>query len=121
MAIDLLKTETDAKIIASLKEMMFDASIDGTEAQKNAQLAPAAPVPAIDREIAEAHGKMVGLEPVRPGGPAPEDASSKPDGVSQPAEPQAAAGSYRAVSQDEMMGYTDEFEDEDPDDDDEYF
>ena len=65
MAEELLNTETDKKIIASLKEMTFDASLDGTEAQKNAQLAPSAPVPALDREVAEAHGHRVGLEPVR--------------------------------------------------------
>ena len=121
MAIDLLKTETDATIIASLKEMTFDVSIDGTEAQKNAQLAPAPAVPAIDREIAEAHGKQVGFQPLRPdASPSPEQPAPKE--VEQPSpDPQPTAGAYRAVSQDEMMGYTDEFIDEEPDDDDEYF
>ena len=33
----------------------------------------------------------------------------------------ATAPVYRAVSQDELMGYDDDFEDEDPDDDAEYF
>ena len=120
MAIDLLKTETDSSIIASLKEMIFDASIEGTEAQKNAQLAPAPAVPAIDREIAEAHGKQVGFEPLRPdptpSGPKDADSQETPT-----PSPQPAAGAYRAVSQDEMMGYDDEFEDEEPETDDEYF
>lgn len=120
MAIDLLKTEQDASIIVSLKEMIFDASIEGTEAQKNAQLAPAPAVPAIDREIAEAHGKQVGFQPIRPEGTPPENTASNPE--SPPvSETQPAAGAYRAVSQDEMMGYDDEFEDEEPETDDEYF
>ena len=120
MAIDLLKTETDPSISASLKEMIFDASIEGTEAQKNAQLAPAPAVPAIDREIAEAHGKQVGFEPLRPDSTPsePKDAAPKETPTTPP---QPAAGTYRAVSQDEMMGYDDEFEDEEPETDDEYF
>ena len=120
MAADLLKTETDPNIIASLNEMTFDASIDGTEAQKNAQLAPAPAVPAIDREIAEAHGKTVGLQPTRPDGSPGTEALPKPPDEPAPA-PQPTAGAYRAVSQDEMMGYTDDFDDEEPDNDDEYF
>jgi hypothetical protein len=120
MAIDLLKTETDSSIIASLKEMIFDASIEGTEAQKNAQLAPAPAVPAIDREIAEAHGKQVGFEPLRPD-PTPSEPKDADSQETPTPSPQPAAGAYRAVSQDEMMGYDDEFEDEEPETDDEYF
>ncbi|MDA7846207.1 hypothetical protein N9A87_04075, partial [Euryarchaeota archaeon] len=121
MAIDLLKTETDAKIIASLNELMFDVSMDGTEAQKNAQLAPTPAVPAIDREVAESQGKQVGLQPIRPSGqPDGEQAPKSAEGA-QPSEAPVEPGAYRAVSQDEMMGYTDEFEDEEPETDDEYF
>ena len=120
MAIDLLKTETDSSIIASLKEMIFDASIEGTEAQKNAQLAPAPAVPAIDREIAEANGKQVGFEPLRPD-PTPSEPKDADSQETPTPSPQPAAGAYRAVSQDEMMGYDDEFEDEEPETDDEYF
>jgi hypothetical protein len=132
MAEELLATETDEKLIASLKEMVFDASLDGTEAQKNAQLAPAAPVPALDREIAEAHGHRVGLEPVRPT-ETPTGSKENTDSPDEsplkgPGEPTAesttaptAAPVYRAVSQDEMMGYDDDFEDEDADDDADYF
>ena len=132
MAEELLNTETDVKIIASLKEMVFDASLDGTEAQKNAQLAPAAPVPALDREIAEAHGHRVGLEPVRTtetpltSKDAPASADKNPvKGPDSPATESTAAPTtapvYRAVSQDEMMGYDDDFEDEDADEDADYF
>ena len=128
MAEELLITETNDKIIASLKEMVFDASLDGTEAQKNAQLAPSAPVPALDREVAEAQGRRVGLEPVRSTDieqsptekvTSPEVTEKKPE-ESAATEP-ATAPVYRAVSQDELMGYDDDFEDEDPDDDAEYF
>lgn len=121
MAIDLLKTETDAKIIASLNELMFDVSMDGTEAQKNAQLAPTPAVPAIDREVAESQGKQVGLQPIRPSGLPDGEQAPKPAEGAQPSEAPAEPGAYRAVSQDEMMGYTDEFEDEEPETDDEYF
>ncbi len=128
MAEELLVTETDSKIIASLKEMVFDVSLEGTEAQKNAQLAPAAPVPALDREVAESQGKRVGLEPIRSTN---DDQSPKSDATvvrelhqkeQSPVTPEAApAPVYRAVSQDELMGYDDDFEDEDSDDDADYF
>jgi hypothetical protein len=128
MAAELLATETNDKIIASLKEMVFDVSLEGTEAQKNAQLAPSAPVPALDREVAEAQGVRVGLEPIRSTDAQP---VSKQDPASIPGEMKtppptddtksAAAPLYRAVSQDEMMGYDDDFEDEEADDDEDYF
>ncbi|MEJ6716483.1 MAG: hypothetical protein QNL20_05355, partial [Euryarchaeota archaeon] len=107
-------------IIASLKEMVFDASIEGTEAQKNAQLAPAPAVPAIDREIAEAHGVQIGLDPMRPDAEALEKAA-KEKAAAEATAAQQAPGAYRAVSQDEMMGYDEEFVDEEPETDDEYF
>jgi hypothetical protein len=128
MAEELLSTETNEKIIASLKEMVFDASLDGTEAQKNAQLAPSAAVPTLDREIAEAQGHRVGLEPIRStdepqtsnenNTPLGKDAKDAPKEAST--EP-APAPVYRAVSQDEMMGYEDDFEDDEPDEDADYF
>lgn len=58
----LLREETDERIISELKQMSFDAQIEGTEAQKNAFLAPSPKVPQIDREIAESQGKTVGLD-----------------------------------------------------------
>ena len=128
MAEELLVKETNEKIIASLKEMVFDASLDGTEAQKNAQLAPSAPVPALDREVAEAQGRRVGLEPMRSTETeqsSTEKAPSAEGAPNIPAEPTptepVTAPVYRAVSQDELMGYDDDFEDEDADDDDDYF
>lgn len=128
MAAELLTSETNDKIIASLKEMVFDVSLEGTEAQKNAQLAPSAPVPALDREVAEAQGVRVGLEPIRSTDAQP---VSKPDSAAIPGEVKSpppaddsksdAAPLYRAVSQDEMMGYDDDFDDEEADDDADYF
>lgn len=128
MAAELLTSETNEKIIASLKEMVFDASLDGTEAQKNAQLAPSAPVPALDREVAEAQGVRVGLEPIRStdSEPSPKPGPAAIGGVASPTSTQddskpVAAPVYRAVSQDEMMGYDDDFEDDEPDEDEDYF
>jgi hypothetical protein len=66
-----MRDETDEKIIAELKQMSFDTQVEGTEAQKNAYLAPAPKVPQIDREIAESQGKIVGLEALAP--PSTED------------------------------------------------
>ena len=62
----LLRDEKDEKIRKELQEMAFDAQIEGTEAQKNAFLAPAPNVPKIDVEIAESQGKTVGLEELPP-------------------------------------------------------
>ena len=87
-----------------------------------------APVPALDREVAEAQGRRVGLEPVRPTDmeQSPTEKVTSPEGTEKKPEESAAtepatAPVYRAVSQDELMGYVDDFEDEDPDDDAEYF
>lgn len=70
----LLREEKDPKIIEELKQMAFDAQMEGTEAQKNAFLAPAPAVPQLDREIAESVGKTIGLE----------DESPKPTEASPP-------------------------------------
>jgi len=61
VATELLQSETDAELKKMLTEMTFDASIEGTEAEKNAFLSPALPVPALEREVAHAQGKAVGL------------------------------------------------------------
>ncbi|RJU91309.1 MAG: hypothetical protein DWC07_01580 [Candidatus Poseidoniales archaeon] len=128
---DLLKTETDEGLVKQLMDMRFDASLEGTEAEKNAALAPALPVPQIDREVMHAQGKAVGLlndQPTTPpaGGDAGEDAQpgnpprrfSEPLG--EPVEPTlryAASSQTARPSQDEIMGYHD---DDEPDlDDDE--
>lgn len=102
IAIDLLKTETDGKLIKSLTEFATDDSLEGSEAQKNRFLAPAAPVPKLDREVAEAAGKSVGLEPIRP---ADKSEDSHSDKTSQPKPKPRVTDFYRSVSQDEMMGY----------------
>jgi hypothetical protein len=70
----LLRVEKDPKIIKELKQMAFDAQMEGTEAQKNAFLAPAPAVPQLDREVAESVGKTIGLE----------DDSPKPTEASPP-------------------------------------
>ena len=62
VATELLQSETNAELKKMLTEMTYDASIEGTEAEKNAFLAPALPVPALEREVAHAQGKAVGLE-----------------------------------------------------------
>lgn len=128
MANELLNEETDKRIIASLKEMAFDASLDGTEAQKNAQLAPSAPVPALDREVAEAQGQRVGLEPIRSlDTPVDGQLSTEKTVLSKDKEAEKAPKKatkeplYRAVTQDEMMGYDDDFDIDDSDDDEEFF
>ena len=66
VATELLQTETDAGLKKMLSEMTYDASIEGTEDEKNAFLSPALPVPALEREVAHAQGKAVGLENAPP-------------------------------------------------------
>ena len=105
IAIDLLKTETDRRLIKSLKEYATDDSLEGSEAQKNRFLAPAPAIPKLDREVAEAAGKSVGLEPIKP--------STTDKGDKQAETPVKKVKSkvtdlYRSVSQDDFMGYDDE-------------
>ncbi len=61
LAEDLLKTEKDEAIQEILRKLLVDISLEGTEAEKNKFLAPAEPVPAIDREVASAMGQAIGL------------------------------------------------------------
>ena len=61
LAEDLLKTEKDEEIKKILRKLLIDISLEGTEAEKNRFLAPAEPVPAIDREVASAMGQAIGL------------------------------------------------------------
>ncbi|MEK9696242.1 MAG: hypothetical protein VW270_10785, partial [Candidatus Poseidoniales archaeon] len=51
LATDLLQHETDEKLISSLSEMQYDAALEGSEAEKNAALSPALPIPELDREL----------------------------------------------------------------------
>ena len=120
-ATELLKVETEKSIMDNLKKMIFDASIEGTEAQKNAFLAPAPAVPKLEREIAEAQGKHVGLAPIEKPQEEKKPVLTKEEEVKAKLESQAKdlAPMYRSVSQDEMMGYDDDFE-PDFDDEDEF-
>jgi hypothetical protein len=69
-------------------------------------LAPAPAVPKLDREVAEAAGKRIGLEPVMP------DNKQEEITEPQPAELNSnnpkGSSLYRSISQDEMMGYDDD-------------
>lgn len=125
---DLLKTEQDPGLVKQLMEMRFDATLEGTEAEKNAALAPALPVPQIDREVMHAQGKAVGLLNDRPADPSEDEASPNDTdrnlptaGVAQ-TERQASVRPLtshheRRPTQDELMGY----HDDEPDFDDEPF
>ena len=105
IAIDLLKSETDKHLIKSLTDYATDDSIEGSEAQKNRFLAPAPAVPKLDREVAEASGKSIGLEPII------SDKSKQEDDLvekKQPLKQTKVTDLYRSVSQDDMMGYDDD-------------
>ncbi|HIF46151.1 MAG TPA: hypothetical protein EYQ73_05080 [Candidatus Poseidoniales archaeon] len=69
----LMRDEKDPRVLAELKQLAFDAQMEGTEAQKNTYLAPAPSVPQIDREVAESQGQTVGLEDLPPPGAKGED------------------------------------------------
>ena len=102
IAIDLLKSETDAKLIKSLTQYATDDSLEGSETQKNRFLAPAPAIPKLDREVAEAAGKSVGLEPITP----KHSISEKPsESEITPKKKPKVTDLYRSVSQDDMMGY----------------
>lgn len=62
VATELLQSETNPELKKMLSEMTYDASIEGSEDEKNAFLSPALPVPALEREVAHAQGQAVGLE-----------------------------------------------------------
>ena len=121
---ELLRTEKNSQLIKSLKEMVFDAEIEGTEAQKNSYLAAALPVPQIDREIAESQGKQIGLEPLPSEKKITEEISEKPDHLLTDTErvqkmiemnerikkkEAERKNAYRSFSQDEIYGYDDDF------------
>ena len=112
LATDLLRTESDEALIKSLMDMRFDASLEGTEAEKNAALAPALPVPEIDKEVAQSQGKNVGLLGInrpRPESQADGPSSEPPASLSPTPIPKVE----RRPTQDEIMGYMDDDEDDD--------
>jgi len=124
---DLLKTEQDPGLVKQLMEMRFDATLEGTEAEKNAALAPALPVPHIHGEVMHAQGKAVGLLNDRPADPseadhAPADdpaprAAAAPEAPHQAPRLPFSRTHERRPTQDELMGY----HDDEPDLDDEPF
>ena len=101
-----MKTETDSQLIKSLNQLATDDSLEGSEATKNRFLAPAPAVPKLDREVAEAAGKRIGLEPVLPDKKVEEKLAQQPT-ESNSNNPKVSS-LYRSVSQDEMMGYDDD-------------
>ena len=104
IAIDLLKNETDKSLITVLTDFASDESLEGSESQKNKFLAPAPAVPKLDREVAEAAGKRIGLEPISQNieVKSEEDKSAK---IQQEKKKPKVTDLYRSVSQDDMMGY----------------
>jgi hypothetical protein len=113
---DLVKTETDQALVATLMQYRFDAMLEGTEEEKNAGLSPALPVPELDREILSAQGKPVGLSP----SPPEPGREQPPASITHEGEDTSSASppplvEQRRPTQDELMGYhddDDEFDDE---------
>ena len=93
-ASELLEQETDREIRKMLEELMIDDSLEGTEAQKNAYLAPAEKV-----EMDEGSMSVP---------PAPVALQSKVE--EKPKEPSRIPDPIRRPSQDEIF-YGDEFDD----------
>ena len=124
IAIDLLKVEADEKLRQELKEMTIDESLEGSEAQKNKFLAPAPSVPMLDREVAEAHGIQLGLEKLPVGAnsdsgpkkPLNEEEQLKKQNDDLKEDAKKTNPLYRSVSQDDMMGYEEEYDFMDSDD-----
>ena len=62
-------------------------------------------MPKLDREVAEAAGKSIGLEPIMPVKPKQDEDSEE---KKQPLKQTKVTDLYRSVSQDDMMGYDDD-------------
>ena len=113
---DLLKTETDQKIVETLMQYRFDTMLEGSEDEKNAALSPALAVPDIDKEVLMAQGKKVGLT-------SSATTSSEPatNPIPEPPVPEAlATGQESRPTQDELMGYHDDDDDFGPDEEQPY-
>jgi HEAT repeat protein len=112
---DLLKTEVDEKLVQTLMNYRYDAMLEGSEAEKNAGLSPALPIPELDREVLAAEGKSLGMNPQRDASlpPGPPERSATPTNTPTPA-PQlpSPTTSERRPTQDELMGYHDDDEDD---------
>jgi hypothetical protein len=95
--------------------MTIDESLEGSESQKNKFLAPAPSVPKIDREVAEAHGIQFGLDKLSVNDADSKKPLSKEERIKEindslKEEAKKTNPMYRSVSQDEMMGYDEEFD-----------
>lgn len=110
---DLLKTENDEKLVQKLMQYRFDAMLEGTEAEKNAALSPALAVPDIDKEVLLAQGKRIGMSPSEP---TRAETAEEPQATPTPSEPKPPL--LRRPTQDEVMGYHDDEDDEFMDGDD---
>ena len=81
-ASELLEQETDPQIQTLLKELMIDESLEGTEAEKNAFLAPAEKVEMDEGSFANPPHPMPGDEKKEE----PKDSSKTPDPVRRPSQ-----------------------------------
>ena len=79
-ASELLHQETDSEIRALLEELMIDESLEGTESEKNAFLAPAEKVERDEGSLA-IPPKVEKIEP-----PKPKETSRLPDPVRRPSQ-----------------------------------
>ena len=119
---DLLKTETDKKLVETLMQYRYDAMLEGTEAEKNAALSPALAVPDIDKEVLMAQGKRVGMTSAEPNPrdvPEQHTPSTTPDAPPSPAA--TPTPTERRPTQDEIMGYHDDDDDFPAGEDEPYF
>ena len=96
-ATELLEQETDAEIRKLLEELIIDDSLEGTEAEKNAYLAPAEKVEMDEGSLAMPPSFMQQVEKKDE----PKDSSKAPDSIRRP-------------TQDEIF-YGDDFDDGDDD------
>ena len=94
LATELLQQETDSEIQKLLEEMMIDDSLEGTEAERNAYLAPA-------EKVERDEGSLATPPPVM----MPPEKETKPKSPSKLPDP------IRRPSQDEIF-YGDDFDDE---------
>mgnify|MGYP003323097137 FL=1 len=82
MATELLQQETDSEIQSILEELMIDESLEGTEAEKNAFLAPAEKVEIDEGSMAIPPPMMPPVEKKEE----PKDSSKTPDPVRRPSQ-----------------------------------
>ena len=98
MASELLHQETDAEIKALLQELMIDESLEGTEAEKNAFLAPA-------EKVERDEGSLSTPPPNSP--PPPEkkvvDSTKNPDPVRRPTQDEIYYGDDFDEGQDDFV------------------